>query len=202
MAQPQRACFDMGLEKTVEWLGRWYGDTDDLIIECVPIHCPNAMSVGAAEAMLLERLTSKNQSELHTYLKFAAWKWLERTSAYPDTIEPEVLCYSPVEELCKGRTVTDEFGREIDIRAPRVLYDNSDNFPLSYGIALRIDLHSFDISVEVGGTQPFNLITPLLDGLVDKAVWLPYPWGKDTRTFQHSPGGLGDVRAYAIKFRD
>jgi hypothetical protein len=202
MAQPQRACNDMGLERTIAWLAKWYGDTDDLQIEHVPIHCPDVASLCGADAKRLDRLRSKNQSELHAYLKFAAWKWLEGASAFPDTIEPEVLCYSPIEELCEGRIFTDECGREEDIRTPQVLYDNPDNFPLDCGHAIRIDLHSFDISVEVGGTQPFNLLTPLLDALVEQAVWLPYPCGKDVRTFRHSAGGLGVARAYSVRFRD
>jgi hypothetical protein len=201
MAQPQRACNDMGLNKTVAWLSEWYGDTSDLLVEYVPIHCPDVAALSRVEAEQLDCLRSKNQSELHTYLKFAALKWLEEKSSYPETIASEVICYSPIEELCEGRICMDAQGREIDIRTPQVLYDNPDNFPLSYGHVIRADLHSFDISVEVGGTQPFNLLTPLLDRLVDQAVWLPYPWGKDTVNFQHPPGGLGTARAYAIRFQ-
>lgn len=202
MAQPQRACSDMGLRKTVDWLGRCYGETGDLVVDYVPIPCPDPLSLCASEEQQLAGLRSGNQSELHSYLKFAALKWLEESSGYPDTIASEVLCYAPIEELCEGNTCTDQFGREIDIRTPRVLYDNPDNFPLSYGIAVRVDLHSFDISVEVGGTQAFNLLMPLLEGLVDRAVWLPYPWGKEPRNFQHPPCGLGVARAYAIRLRD
>ncbi len=193
---------DMGLAKTGEWLAKWYGDIDDLSIEYVPIPCPDIATLSRAEAKQLDRLRTKNQSELHAYLKFAALKWLEENSAYPDTIASEVICYSPIEELCEGRRCLDAFGREFDIRSPQVLYDNREGFPLSYGHMIRVDLHSFDMSIEVGGTQPFNLLTPLLDALVDEAIWLPYPWGKDTRSFCHPPGGLGVARAYRMRFRD
>jgi len=197
-----RAHHDMGLSKTIDWLAHWYGDTSDLRIEHVPIICPDIGSLTRSEIEQLGRLRSANQSALHSYLKFAALKWLEENSAYPDTIESEVICYSPVEELCEGVVCTDEHGRAYEIRKPQVLYDNREGFPLSYGISLRLDLHAFDISVEIGATHPFNLLTPLLDGLVDRAVWLPYPWGTDTRSFEHPPGGLGPVRAYQVRFRD
>jgi hypothetical protein len=194
-----RAHFDKGTKGTIDWLARWYGDTTDLRVERLLILCPDTASFSKADARLFQRLRSGNQSELHTYLKFVALKWLENTSAFPDTIMPEVICYSPIDELCEGRTCLDAAGREFDIRSPRIIYGHEDGFPLSYGHTIRVDLHSFDISVEVGGTQPFNLLMPLLDGLSDQAIWLPYPQGYDTRDFACPAGGLGKVPAYSIR---
>jgi hypothetical protein len=163
------------------------------------IPCPDVRTLSAEGAAEVEAFRSGNQSELHTYLKFFALAWLRENSSHPHTVAPEVICYFPIPKLCEGVRVLDQNGREIDIRSPQVLYANREHFPLSYGDAIRVDLHSFDISVEVGGTQPYNLLMPMLEGLSDRAMWIPFPAGSDTSKFRLGRDRLSKVRAYSIE---
>lgn len=197
MAKRYYARADRGLAGTRQWIGSWYEHMDHLRIEKIEIE-PYDIPASA-----LRPVRQQNQSELHTYLKCVAWRWLLDASQHPDTINPEVKCYSPVEEWCLGRKIYDENGREIDIATPKVLPVGSDPFfPLSYGLVIRMDLHCSDKSVEIGGTEPFNLLLPLLDGHVEEAVWLPYPQGVEPKTFRLGQTQFDALNAYAISWRD
>jgi hypothetical protein len=197
MAKHYHARTDRGLDGTRKWLARWYDHADHLLVEAMQIEpCP-------LPPPRMDSLRQGNQSELHTYLKCAAWDWLLDASDHPDTITSEAKCYSPVEEWCAGRRVLDEHGKEIDIATPRIIPEGTDPlFPLSYGLVVRIDLCCADISVEIGGTEPFNLLLPLLDGHVEQAVWLPYPKGILPNNFQLEQAGVGPLNAYAVRWRD
>lgn len=201
MAASYRISTDGGLAGVLQWIVKWYGETSDLQVEQFCINASKTVCESRLDYIALQHLTCRNDSDLHAFLKFAALRWLECNSKEPKTIAWEVLYYSPDEERCKGRKVISPTGEQFDITSPQVLYDNDEDFPLSYGDAIRIDLHAFDISVEVGGTAPFNLLTPLLDGMVEKAIWVPYPKGVTTQSFQKSKHDLGAVAAYSIELR-
>lgn len=197
---PYRTQHDMGLEGTIEWLARWSGE-EDFSVESLSIEVPDCVGLTSAELEQLESHSSNRESELHSLLKFAAARWLKEHSRYPETVAAEVICYAPIKELCKGRKVFDGFGGVIDIRSAHVLYDNSFGFPLSYGISIRLDLHTFDIAAEVGGTQPLNLLMPLFEGLADQSLWLPYPQGAQPSELRRNRVGLGSVAAYLVRLK-
>ena len=197
---PYRTQHDMGVQRTVQWLVDWNGE-EDFTVEPLMIHVPDCAALSPAEIEELDSHSSNRESELHSFLKFAASRWLKENSRYPETIVPEVICYAPIKERCRGRKVFDGLGGVVDIRSPQVLYDNSIGFPLSFGISVRLDLHSFDIAAEVGGTQPVNLLMPLLEGLADQSLWLPYPAGIRPSDFRRSSAILGSARAYMVRLK-
>jgi len=188
---------DPGTLRTHEWLAAWFDAEAELRIDRILIPCPDLAKLRAKELARYERFRSGNQSELHTYLKFAAFRWLETESKRPDTIRAEVICYWPDPRLCEGIRSFDSDGTEFDIRSPQVLPAGS-IFPLSFGDCVRVDLHASDISVEIGGTRPFNLLMPMLEGLADRALWIPYPDLASPRNFD-SRRSMGSVNGYLVE---
>jgi hypothetical protein len=197
---PHRRQHDLGLEGTAQWLTEWHGE-EAFSVERLSVPVPDFAALTSVEIAELDSHSSNRESELHSFLKFAAARWLKEHSRYPETLAAEVICYAPIKERCKGRRFFDGLGGEVDIRSPQVLYDNSFGFPLSFGISLRLDLHSFDIAAEVGGTQPVNLLMPLLEGLADQSLWLPYPAGVRPSGFCRSANGLGAGQAYLVRLK-
>ena len=197
---PYRTQHDLGLERTLQWLTDWNGD-EDFTVERLSVPVPEFGVLTPAEVAELDSHSSNRESELHSFLKFAAARWLKENSRYPETVAAEVICYAPIKELCRGRKVFDGLGGVVDIRSPHILYDNSICFPLSSGVVIRLDLHSFDIAAEVGGTQPINLLMPLLEGLADKSLWLPYPASVRPSEFRRSSTSLSAVQGYVVRLR-
>jgi hypothetical protein len=102
-----------------------------------------------------------------------------------------------------NRRIYDQHGNEVDIATPRLIPVGTDScFPLSYGLVIRMDLHCSGKSIEVGQTQLFNLLLPLLDGHVDQAIWLPYPKRVEPKTFQAGQTQFDVLNAYGISWRD
>lgn len=197
---PYRTQDDLGIEGTLGWLTDWHGQ-EDFTVESISVAVPAFSVLTSVEVAELDSHSSSRESELHSYLKFAAARWLKEHSRYPETVASEVICYAPIKERCKGRRFFDGLGGEVDIRSPHVLYDNSFCFPLSFGISIRLDLHSFDVAVEVGGTQPVNLLMPLLEGLADQSLWMPYPAGVRPGDFRRDSMGLSSVGAYVLRLK-
>lgn len=193
---------ELGTRETLAWLGKWYGDTEDLLVKPFWMPCPDLRSLTVGERQGLSDLRTDNQSQLHAFLKLAALQWLRRNSEHPDTISSEVIYYFLDEDGCSGVRILDEHGREYDIRSPQILYDNLENFPLSYGHSMRADLHAFDITVEVGATEPFSLLMPLLERIADRAVWVPFPSRHDPSRFDLRRDRCSEAKAYSIRLRE
>ncbi len=188
---------DIGQQGTEAWLSAWLDDDEvKLTIDRIAIPCVDLPKLPNAELAQYACFRSGNQSELHSYLKFAAFKWLLGVSSSPASVRAEVICYSPDQRLCQGIRSFDADGTEFDIRSPQVLPEAS-IFPLSYGDSIRVDLHASDISVEIGGTHPFNLLLPVLEGLSERALWIPYPCNTSTKDFDVCHG-LGPVNGYMV----
>jgi hypothetical protein len=61
---------------------------------------------------------------------------------------------------------------------------------------LAVDVLGRDTSVEVGATQPYNLLSPLLAGLVRRAVWIAFPKGVDRTQFSVDTSSFTSAVAY------
>lgn len=171
---------DLGLEGTIAWLEQWYDEPLDLEVQGIDIVCPNTMNKAHFQEAKVGR-----QSELHAFLKYAARCWLETQQGV--VVSYERRLYSPhddvpvdykTEELMPDGS---RFHRKVGL--PHILA-KGDRFPCYFGTLLEVDVlceGQRNISVEVGATSPFNLLVPLLDGLVRKAVWIPFPQLNDQR---------------------
>ncbi|MEO5706941.1 MAG: hypothetical protein ABIT10_10230 [Alteraurantiacibacter sp.] len=169
-----RQAQDLGTGGTRKWLTEWFDAEEDLAIQRLPIACPRVAALSKSDRQKLGEFRSGNQSELHAYLKLAAYKWLLKGGKFPHSVRSEVICYSPDPRRCEGRRCFDWDGTELDIHSPQIIPPDS-AFPLSYGDTIRADLLCEDISIEIGGTYPFNLLMPLIEGLTKRSLWLPYP---------------------------
>lgn len=166
---------DLGIQGTIAWLEKWYGEPFDLDIQEVNVPFPSSLD----EDHYGEAKIGK-QTDLHVFLKYAARCWLEELGI--GTVSYERRLYTPDDDVADdvwqtarlpdGRTI------QINMNEPRIMERGEVSLIGPYGSLLEVDVLCeglSNISVEVGGTRPFNLLTPLLDGLVAKAVWIPFP---------------------------
>jgi len=144
---------------------------------------------------------------LHAYLKYGLFKWLERETGGFPVYEQKV--YSPIDEwvaragngqiliMKDGKTHFDDFDPSVPqlIEKGRLIYQHC-------GIDIFVDVYCQGVSVEIGYTQPFNLLTPLLDGVVDSAIWVPFPKGIESKRFDPSASGLEFVAGYKFELAD
>ena len=197
---------DPGLDGVRDWIGRWCEDASDLRIREIAIPCPTRKDIkDPKRGKAFRSASQRNETPLHSYLKFAAWTWLSSTIGKKAIPQYETRMYLPIEEHLKGVTVK---AGTFDPRKPRIL--TNDEKPTAYtgtfaspeflfanlGDIITVDVYCEKRSVEVGKTQPYNLCMPLFTGLVRSAVWIPYPRGIAPDHF--SPGDLSAVVAYEI----
>lgn len=175
MSKYHRNGRDLGLQGTIAWLEKWYGEPLDLEVQEVNLPFPSSLD----EAHYREAKIGK-QTDLHTYLKYAARCWLEELGI--GIVSYERKLYIPGDYLADDiwQTARQQDGRtvRINMNESRIMERGEMSFIGHYGSLLEVDVLCeglSNISVEVGATQPFNLLTPLLDGLVAKAVWIPFP---------------------------
>ena len=62
-----------------------------------------------------------------------------------------------------------------------------------------MDVYVDGFSVEIGYTKPYSLCTPILEGLVQKTIWLPFPKNIEPKEFDPMSGNLKRITAYEIK---
>jgi hypothetical protein len=193
-----REQYDLGLEGTHSWLRRSGVDLAEAEIEPVRIICPDVSKRRSPEAREFEKLRHLNESELHTQMKLASILWLRKASRHPCTIKPEVIYYTPSPDIPKDVRIFNPLGWEFPIRRPQVLWKNEEGFPCNFGSTIRIDVYSKDISVELGATQPLNLLQPLMDRTTKRAVWFPFPDAAKQRGKTAMPGPF-ELTGYSIR---
>lgn len=180
MGRNGRTGKDLGREGTVEWLEAWYDGPLDFAVEPVVISQPSPPRRSHWAAAKTGR-----QTEQHVMLKYAARCWLEDLDA--GTVTYERRLYLPGENVTPGQNVQcnlpDGGVTFIDVSEPKILVRGDRLHPCHYGSIITVDVlceADRSVSVEVGATSPFNLVSPLLDGLVHEALWLPFPSPNET----------------------
>lgn len=197
MARREREGRDLGLQGVVDWLTDWADGDLEVEVNPVRLTCPAVHFLPLAEQARHSKLLSKNQSELHSYLKFSAMRWLEKQCDPTESVVSEQRYYTPDYELCEGIQYYDQHKCLYDLKTPRLL-DVDEDFPLSFGMLFRFDLFGSQTIVEVGATQPASLLIPLFDGMAMRSVWFPFPYGLNTRTFKTAHGPIMNARGYEI----
>lgn len=190
MSRFYRTGNDLGLQGTMAWLEKWYGEPLDLEVREVSIACPASFDLPHYSEARVGK-----QSDLHVFLKYAARCWMEGKAI--GTVSYERQLYTPRDDLPdevwqrvhlpNGRTY------EVNMAAPRIMDRDDISGVAPYGFLLEVDVlceGERNVSIEVGATRPFNLLTPLLDGLVEQAIWIPFP---DERSVMPSI-----VKGYAV----
>ncbi|MBY4635625.1 hypothetical protein K5P26_00560 [Sphingopyxis sp. XHP0097] len=172
---------DTGIQGTIAWLQKWYGEPLDLDVQEISLTCPNATDKAHYEEACIGK-----QTDLHIFLKHAARCWLEDRGS--GRVSYERRLYIPFDDPPAGHwskvVQPDGSVKVIDMSQPKILERGNLDFIGWYGSILEVDVlceGKRNISVEVGATRPYNLLTPLLKGIVHKAIWIPFPSIQDGR---------------------
>jgi len=137
-----------------------------------------------------------NETQLHGFLKLVAWRWLVDNKKTTPIFEQEM--YFPIDELVENVRIK---GSSFDITKPQIIEKGRNDVIATHGKIIRADVFCSETSVEVGYTQPLSLCMPLLDGLAESVVWLPYPKGASVSTFNAETNVDGHVLAYEFKLK-
>jgi hypothetical protein len=106
-----------------------------------------------------------------------------------------VQMYFPIPELLRG---VEFIGDTFDPSQAQVIEKGRRDVFCSHGDAIFVDVYVKGYSVEVGATQPYNLCMPLLQGLVEKAIWIPFPKDVERRAFDPMTSQLKALKAYEL----
>lgn len=192
-----REGIDPGLQGTRKWLEQWYGDSSDLLISEISLTCPNVQDVMTpVQRKSYKQAFQRNETPLHSYLKFAAWEWLNSRKNKGIKPDYEVQMYFPFEDLLEGVTFT---GSTFDPSVAQLIAKGRQDVFADFGSIIFADVLCGRCSVEIGFTQPLNLCMPLLEDLVDKSIWIPFPKGIEPRQFDPLTYNLVKVAAYEIE---
>lgn len=192
------------------WLEQWYGNSSDIRVAKTKFIFPPPERESGPN---FKSAFQGNQTPLHGYLKFVAYqklyedqkslKYISKKAGYSNPQpEYEVGMYYPIEELLEGIT---EYSGAFDIFAPQVIEKGRADVCADFGEIRYVDVYCrillSSVSVEVGYTQPYNLLLPLLHGLVKTATWLPFPNKLDPRNFDLNDKIIRGATAYEISIK-
>jgi hypothetical protein len=196
-----RTGVDPGESGVRVWIDRWAEDSSDIDIRKFEIHCPRATELSAVlhDPLLLAARRSRD-SALHCFLKYLGALWLH-SDAINGVARYEAQAYFPNPENL-------QLAAQYKVHVPprsrtaRILTARDRNMNATHGCIIAIDVLGKNISIEVGATQPYNLLTPMLEGLVKRAVWIPFPRGVDRSQFTVDASSLKSVIAYEFTETD
>lgn len=198
---------DPGFLNTRPWIDKWMGDSSDIAISCITIDLPDTKNSAFVGETAYKGAFRGKETPLHAYLKYGLFKWLEREIGGFPVYEQKI--YSPIDEWAEcsdnrqilimkdEKWVFDDFDPSVPqlIEKGRVIYQHC-------GIDISADVYCQGVSVEIGYTQPFNLLTPLLDGVVNSAIWVPFPKGIESKRFDPFVSDLEAVTGYKFELID
>lgn len=188
---------DPGLAGVKEWIARWYEEPADFLIRDISIKCPRFTSMNdPSKSKAYKAASQRNESPLHSFLKFTAWTYLEAARSSKRKPQYEIEMYFPFPELMRGVRVS---GTNFDPSRAQVIEKGRHDVFCEFGYSINVDVYAEGCSVEAGFTQPSNLCMPLLEGLVQKVLWLPYPKSVDPQGFDLMNSNLKSLIAYEIK---
>lgn len=189
-----REGIDPGLSGVKEWVARWYEEPADFSIREFSIECPTRDQLKVlCNSKAYRAASQRNELPLHSYLKFLAWAYLREAKTGRRQPAYEMQMYFPIPELLKGVRFV---GNTFDPSRAQVIEKGRRDVFCSYGDAICVDVYVKGLSVEVGATQPYNLCMPLLERLVEKAIWIPFPPAVEKRQFNPMTCPLKSVNAY------
>lgn len=197
MSTFSRKGFDPGLNKTLKWLSDWCGDLDDISVQSISISCRRYMEHELLENSAYRRALVGKQTPLHSFTKYVAYEWLHDQRSSKDSEKPrfEARMYFPDEALVDEVVV---MGSSFDIRRAQVIEVGNREAIGMYGDIIIVDVYGNDTSIEVGFTRPYNLFRPLLEGLTNQAIWVPFPADSQPEQFEVTSNTYTEFPAYKI----
>jgi len=195
-----------GVADVRQWIGKWWGDdTSDLAIRelNIPVPQPSTIKRYSADEAFRAAFRNKRDSDLHSVLKYAAWTWLnkEKTVAMPyqsELVWFEQQIFFPQTAESEFKTYYHPLGGEFDQTKAQVIRRGDNEVSATEGLICTIDVYGKGTNIEVGNTQPLNLLSPLVWLLSKRAVWFPYPTGLRPANFELKAHGIRTVTAYEI----
>ena len=189
-----------------KWLSKILRNADELSIrqfEIVVASPSDDDSLKDNEAFKVA-FRNKRDSDLHSLLKFAAWSWLvqEESVALPcqsDLVRYEQMIYSAV-DIESAASGAKPLGGDFDGTMSQLIRRGDDNVIAWDGTIITVDVFGKGTNIEVGNTTPSNLMTPLLDCLSERAVWMPYPNKTFPKDFQLNTDLIVSAFAYEISY--
>ena len=183
---------DPGPSKVRNWIEKWYGDSGDLQIGDFSISTPSPTDISKMKSSkTYQSAFQKNQSKLHSFLKFVAYNWLSTTSNSQPQYEQQM--YLPIDELLQDVKVV---GGTFDPCLPQLIEKGRRDVYAMFGVMMSVDVFCDRTSVEVGYTQPFNICMPLIEDLAEYVVWIHFPKAINATDFEPNQHEIGSVHAY------
>ena len=187
---------DPGLSGVKEWVARWYEEPSDFSIREFSIKCPKPEQLKMlCKSKAYISASQRSELPLSSYLKLLAWIYLSAAKCGRGQPEYEVQMYFPTPELLRGVQFS---GNTFDPSQAQVIEKGRQDVFCSHGDAIFVDVYVKGFSVEVGATQPYNLCMPLLERLVEKAIWIPFPKNVGRRESDPMTCQLKSVKAYEL----
>lgn len=198
-----RKGIDNGFTATLNWLSDWYGELDDVTVNHIALPAITVTAETVLNDHDYQAASVGKQPPLHVYLKYRVLKWCKEQHG-ADSPKYEVKMYFPIGELIDLRKkygLRSE-GINFDVAKPQLLPkqkdDEYDFMDCTNGEVIIVDVYSNRIVYEIGYTTPFNLITPMLEGLADRAVWIQFPKGVKPDIFDITNGNDTVFHGYEI----
>jgi hypothetical protein len=201
---PSQQCYDLGIQKVEAWLEDWLGPHTLVSLKRFEIDAGSL--VAKTPSFVLSKkykdALTKNQSRVHGHLKYLARLWLETQPSEvsiggkPDY---EVGMYFPDYVFLKRSNFKPSVGY-FDFRKPQLLLPKGRrDVDASFGRTTYADVLGNCTSIEVGRTSPFNLCMPLLERLVSRSIWIPFPVKGFTARTDPLELNLAMLSAYEIQ---
>lgn len=193
------------IDAVEDWIARVIHPADFTVRE-IAITCPEpAELLGCtAKVEFVEAFRKRSDSELHSMLKYVAWHWLRRQPSLCSNGESEEVffeqrIYFPYAgadiEYVNGEPPDNEF----DARHAQLVAKGADVFYGDAGTEIVVDVFGKGRNIEVGKTEPRNLVDPLLAGLSESALWVPFPGRLQPKDFSLHDYKFRTLTAYEIE---
>lgn len=195
-----------GAAEVLKWIEKWWGVTNELVVQEISMECPDPTVHDVLKNDETYRAAFRNRGDscLHSFLKYIAWRWLDRSDSvalrhHSELIRFEQRVYSPADsELKKAGCLVDPLGHRFDPTMAQLLRRGDTSFFGEYGDLITVDVFGKGTNIEVGRTTPFNLLTPFNDILSNRSIWVPFPAKLKPKDFSIADCRFHSVTAYEI----
>lgn len=208
-----------GVKDVRQWLAKWWGEDGiaDFRIRKFKINVQGRSYYGRLQEPSSDEFLSEaaqiafrkqNESDLHKVLKFAAWYWLQwqPSKALPCQsmlVRMEQRVYFPLVQDDVTRRYHSPLGGEFDETMAQVIRRGDDSVVVGDdGIERTLDVYGKGTTIEVGNTQPSNLLLPMEHSLAERAIWVPFPVGLEPADFDFENYKFSTAVAYEITWID
>ena len=196
-----------GTDDVLKWIGKWRSDTSDLAVRKFKMTVPPPSSIKKLndDEIFMTAFRNKRDSALHSLLKYIAWVWLsdQDSIALPcqsDLVRFEQKVYFPFAAESEFIRRSHPLGGGFDWTMAQPIRRGDSHADALDGHICTVDVFGKGRNVEVGNTQPFNLLRPMTDWLSNRAIWVPFPMRLRPKDFTLGKYSFRSLPAYEIKY--